>query len=169
MCKKFLILGAFFALTGCIQSFTPPLDGPTAQLSERNSATASVAIYRDPIECKHPRSLYSLFSRAKNQFVSIPANKPLTLRVTTYADFSEAPEFDNVTFIPEAGQKYTVERHYSRNARFIYHVQILKIVREQNKKTVYLPVKYIKREDGFFSECTDTQMKESIKGITASY
>lgn len=162
----FLLL---ITLTGCIQSVAPPLNGPTAQLAEHQFSKASVAIYADPIECKTPRPLYPLLGKTKNQFVTIPANKPLTLRVVTYADFSEVPAIDNLTFIPEAGQKYIVVRHYSKNARFTYRVQILKVKPAKNNKPSYLPVRYIQREDGFFSACTDEQMKENIKRISTSY
>lgn len=171
--KMFMSLFMLFALTtltGCAQTFVSPVHGPTAKLSVRYPAAASVAVFDDPIECTGgPHPLYPLFVKENQRFVTIPANKPLTLLVTTPGNTDIMPADSRITFIPEAGKKYTVESSHVGRSPWTYRLRILDVVTLANGHSAYSSVRFIKRKGGFFATCTDNEMKESIKKISTSY
>lgn len=168
--KPLFILFALTTLTGCTQTFVSPVDGPTAKLSVRYPAAASVAVFDDPIECTGgPHPLYPLFIKEQQRFVTIPASKPLTLLVTTPGNSDMMPADSRITFIPEAGKKYTVESSHVGSTPSTYRLRILNVVTLANGHAAYTSVRFIKRKGGFFAACADNEMKENIKRISTSY
>jgi hypothetical protein len=173
MYKKFLkhsvVLLSLMMQAGCIATFHPPVNGPVAQLAARKSSPVDIALYEDAIECTGgPRVLYSLFSKTKGTFVIIPANKPLTIRVVTSGDERVQTAYGILTFIPEAGKKYAVGSSPVNNTSS-YRMQVWNVIDLKNGNSRYIPIRYIKREEGFWYGCSDNQMKEIIRRISTSY
>lgn len=167
MYNLFLISLGALLLSACTLKFTPPVNGPKAELAEDDSSIASVAVFDDPLECKNPRPLYLPFAQGKHKFVAIPAQKPLTIRVITYGDSGGQPLFDNLTFIPETNTKYLVKSKKDRKTH-AYHVALLKESITKKGTLSYIPVHALKRTGDFIKECTDNEMKEVLSTM-ASY
>jgi hypothetical protein len=162
------ILSLLTLLSGCIALYTPPTQGPIAQLSVRHSS-ADVAVYGNAIECTGgPRPLFLPFVKTEGRFVAIPANKPLTLRIITQGNEWVPTTYDLVTFIPEAGKKYAVESRPIKN-KPAYYLRVWNVVALPNGKSRYIPLRYIRRQEAFWSGCRDKQMQENIRSISTSY
>ncbi|MFT4059074.1 MAG: hypothetical protein QM652_05945 [Legionella sp.] len=161
-----IVFSLFTTLSGCIVLYIPPTNGPLAQLSVHHSSV-DVAVYGDAIQCTGgPRPLHPPFVKTEGRFVAIPAEKPLTLRVITQGDERASTTYDTLTFIPEAGKKYTVGSRLINGQQTSY-LRVWTVLK--NGKSRDIPIRYIKRQDTFWSGCSDEYMKESIRRISTSY
>ncbi len=152
-------------LTSCASVYVPPTEGPQAKISEFDPASVDVAIYDNAISCEgvaHPLHVN------KNQFVSIPANKPLTIDVTRQNGSSYPNSFNVITFIPEAGKKYSIQNKITeiRPGLIRTTLRVLKVIDLDNGEAIYLSTRYYKRErPGYAGRCIDHQVKNFLHHI----
>lgn len=154
-------------LTSCASVYIPPTEGSTAQLSEFDPSSVSVSIYDDSIGCQgvaHP--LRAAFSKQKNQFITIPANKPLTINVYRYNGGKYNGIFDVITFTPEAGKKYTIQNKITEISPVSIRsaLRVLKVIGLDNGESFYISTRYYKRNrPGYAGRCIDHELKNKLK------
>ncbi|MDR3504313.1 MAG: hypothetical protein P4L79_17230 [Legionella sp.] len=152
-------------LTGCASVYVPPTEGPQAKISEFDPSSVDVAIYDNALSCEgvpHPLHV------DKNQFVSIPANKPITMDVTRKNGSSYPDRSDVITFIPEAGKKYSIQNKITEIRPGIIRttLRVLKVIDLDNGEAIYLSTRYYKRERaGYAGRCIDHQVKNFLQNI----
>lgn len=165
MMYRLLVLLCIWELNGCMTLYAPPTQGPRAFLAVKDTTHMTVSLFNNAVSCKgNPKALYSLF-QARGQFVAVPANKLLSLYVVMTSEQSEIPASDTITFVPEAGVKYTVINNPLPPVAPLYRVQIVKELPVKNGQPEYIPIRYIKRSRQFFA-CNDKELMETLSKIT---